>query len=188
MPSYIFYKIPYEGSLPKIKEIIKNREWNLEMKVPKEGILLLKVPIDIEDEISFCQKSTLDEDTNTKLGALEPIKESEFEDEIDTLSNDIINENDEKEKNSTQNKKNKNWQYKRQITEILMNEETLEKEIPKKNVFNLVRKISLPKINLNQFNKIIEHTYKDPYDYLLSQNYLVMCFIIAIICLVLFNF
>ena len=122
------------------------------------------------------------------LGALKPIKESEFEDEIDTLSNDIINENDENEKNSTQNKKNKNWQYKRQITEILMNEETLEKEIPKKNVFNLVRKISLPKINLNQFNKKIEHTYKDPYDYLLSQNYLVMCFIIAIICLVLFNF
>ena len=188
MSSYVFYKIPYEGSLQKIKEIIKNREWNLEMKVPKEGILLLKVPIDIEDEISFCQKSTLDEETNTKFGALESIKESDFEDEIDTISNDTNNENKDKEKNSAQNKKNKNWQYKRQITEILMNEETLEKEIPKKTALNFIRKLSLPKVNLNQFNKKIEHDYKDPYDYLLSQNYLIMCFIIAIICLFLFNF
>ena len=179
MSSYIYYKIPYEGKIYKIKELIKDRNWDLEMKIPKEGILLVKIPTEIDDEILFSQNSTIDEETQTKFGEFQSIKESEYEKEVNIELNDI---KDEKENNLMQNKKNKNMEYKRQMSEILLNED----RINQKN--NLIKNITFPKINLKEFNKEIEKKYKDPFDYFFSQNYLILCFILAVIFLVIFNF
>ena len=179
MSSYIYYKIPYEGKLYKIKELIKDRNWDLELKIPKEGILLVKIPTEIDDEILFSQNSTIDEETQTKFGEFQPIKESEFENEVNIELNDI---NDEKENNLKENKKNKNMEYKRQMSELLLNEDTIKE----KNCF--IKNITFPKINLKVLNKEIEKKYKDPYDYFFSQNYLVLCFILAVIFLVIFKF
>ena len=184
MESFIFYKIPYEGSIAKIKELFNDREWNLQMKVPKVGILLVKIPLEIDEEIVFNQGTIIDEETNTKFGTFEKIIEKEFEEE----KNIVVEINEEKESNINKSKKNQNFEYKRQMSEILLNEETLEKEIPKKNKFSFMREFSFPKINLEELKKKIELDYKDPYDYFLSKNYLIMCFILAIICLILFNF
>ena len=51
MSSYIFYKIPYEGSLKKVKELIEEREWDFQIKVPKDGIILVKIPLETEEEL-----------------------------------------------------------------------------------------------------------------------------------------
>ena len=183
--SYIYYKIPYEGSLQKIQELINDRGWNLQMKSPKEGILLAKIPKDIEEEISFNQKMTIDEETKTKFGSFQPIRDFEFEEENST---ELSNLNNEKQKNVSQNKKNKNAEYKRQMSEILLSGETKEEEKPKGMVYNLVNKIGIPKIDLNELKQKIETNYKDPYDYFFSQNYLIVFFIVTVIFLVLFRF
>ena len=99
MSSNLFYKIPFEGQIQKIQELVKNRDWDLEMKVPKEGILIVKIPEEIKEELLFSQQSIIDEETNTKLGTFEIITESDYENETDTKLNYIkeeinsINEN-----------------------------------------------------------------------------------------------
>ena len=184
--SYIYYKIPYEGSLQKIQELINDRGWNLQMKSPKEGILLAKIPKDIEEEISFNQKMTIDEETKTKFGSFQPIRDIEFEEENST---ELTNLNYEKQNIfGRPNKKYKNAEYKRQMSEILLSGETKEEEKPKGMVFNILNKIGIPKIDLNELRQKIETNYKDPYDYFFSQNYLVVYFIVTIIFLVLFRF
>ena len=185
MSSNLFYKIPFEGQIQKIQELVKNRDWDLEMKVPKEGILIVKIPEEIKEELLFSQQSIIDEETNTKLGTFEIITESDYENETDTKLNYIKEEINSRGNN--QNKKNKNKEYKRQISEILLEGETLLKDNTKKFGFYLVNKFVVPKINLNEFHKKLGKEYKDPYDYFLSKNYLIMCFILAIICLVLFK-
>ena len=87
--SYIYYKIPYEGSLQKIKELINDREWNLQMKSPKEGIILVKISKDVDEEICFNQGMMIDEETKTKFGTFQPIKEFEFDEGINTELNNF---------------------------------------------------------------------------------------------------
>ena len=182
--SYIYYKIPYEGSLQKIKELINDREWNLQMKSPKEGIILVKISKDVDEEICFNQGMMIDEETKTKFGTFQPIKEFEFEEGINTELNNKI----DKENIVNLNKKNKSAEYKRQISDILMNAETTEEEKSKRKGFSFLNYIPIPKFDLKEFNQKIEKNYKDPYDYLFSQNYLIVFFIVAVICLVLFKF
>ena len=184
--SYIYYKIPYEGSLQKIKELINDREWNLQMKSPKEGIILVKISKDVDEEICFNQGMMIDEETKTKFGSFQPIRDIEFEEENST---ELTNLNYEKQNIfGRPNKKYKNAEYKRQMSEILLSGETKEEEKPKGMVYNLVNKIGIPKIDLNELKQKIETNYKDPYDYFFSQNYLIVCFIVTLIFLVLFRF
>ena len=73
MSSYIFYKIPYEGSLKKVKELIEEREWDFQIKVPKDGIILVKIPPETEEELLFSQSTLIDDETETKFGKFRKI-------------------------------------------------------------------------------------------------------------------
>ena len=178
--SFIYKKIPYQGSLLKVKELIKNHQWNIEIKVSEEGILLTKIPKSIEEEICWYNGENIDEKTNTKFGAFESINEIDFV-EGKNIELDLLNEEeDENEKILEKNKKNKNKEYKRQISDILLNENQVKKG-------NFLDKFGI-KFDLKEINKKVKEKYKDPYDYFFSQDYLIMCFIFAVICLIIFNF
>ena len=178
--SFIYKKIPYQGSLLKVKELIKNHHWNIEIKVTEEGIILAKIPKSIEEEICWYNGENIDEKTNTKFGTFASINETDFV-EGKNIELDILNkEENENESKSEQNKKNKNKEYKRQISEILLNETQVKKE-------NFLDKFGI-KFDLEKINKKVREEYKDPYDYFFSKDYLIMCFIFAVICLIIFNF
>ena len=125
----------------------------------------------------------IDEETKTKFGTFITITETDFEQGINNELNILDKEQNENKKNLETNKKNKNKEYKRQISEILLNEET-----PPVKKENFLKKFTLPKIDFEEINKKIKEEYKDPYDYFFSQNYLIMCFIFAVIVFVVFNF
>ena len=59
MSSYVFYKIPYEGSLKKVKELIEEREWDFQIKVPKDGIILVRIPPETEEELNFDERNLI---------------------------------------------------------------------------------------------------------------------------------
>ena len=178
--TFVYKKIPYQGSLLKIKELIKNHHWNIEIKVSEEGTLLTKIPKSIEDEIYWFNGENIDEKTNTKFGTFISINETDYE-EGKNIELDILNkEEKENEIKSENNKKNKNKEYKRQISEILLNDTQTKKE-------NFLDKFGI-KFNIREINKKVKEEYKDPYDYFFSQDYLIICFIFAVICLIIFNF
>ena len=178
--TFVYKKIPYQGSLLKIKELIKNHHWNIEIKVSEEGTLLTKIPKSIEDEIYWFNGENIDEKTNTKFGTFISINETDYE-EGKNIELDILNkEEKENEIKSENNKKNKNKEYKRQISEILLNDIQTKKE-------NFLDKFGI-KFNIEEINKKVKEEYKDPYDYFFSQDYLIICFIFAVICLIIFNF
>ena len=178
--TFVYKKIPYQGSLLKIKELIKNHHWNIEIKVSEEGTLLTKIPKSIEDEIYWFNGENIDEKTNTKFGTFISINETDYE-EGKNIELDILNkEEKENEIKSENNKKNKNKEYKRQISEILLNDTQTKKE-------NFFDKFGI-KFNIGEINKKVKEEYKDPYDYFFSQDYLIICFIFAVICLIIFNF
>ena len=178
--TFVYKKIPYQGSLLKIKELIKNHHWNIEIKVSEEGTLLTKIPKSIEDEIYWFNGENIDEKTNTKFGTFISINETDYE-EGKNIELDILNkEEKENEIKSENNKKNKNKEYKRQISEILLNDTQTKKE-------NFLDKFGI-KFNIREINKKVKEKYKDPYDYFFSQDYLIICFIFAVICLIIFNF
>ena len=178
--TFVYKKIPYQGSLLKIKELIKNHHWNIEIKVSEEGTLLTKIPKSIEDEIYWFNGENIDEKTNTKFGTFISINETDYE-EGKNIELDILNkEEKENEIKSENNKKNKNKEYKRQISEIILNDTKTKKE-------NFSDKFGI-KFNIEEINKKVKEEYKDPYDYFFSQDYLIICFIFAVICLIIFNF
>ncbi len=178
--TFVYKKIPYQGSLLKIKELIKNHHWNIEIKVSEEGTLLTKIPKSIEDEIYWFNGENIDEKTNTKFGTFISINETDYE-EGKNIELDILNkEEKENEIKSENNKKNKNKEYKKQISEILLNDTQTGKE-------NFLDKFGI-KFNFREINKKVKKEYNDPYDYFFSQDYLIICFIFAVICLIIFNF
>ena len=178
--TFVYKRIPYQGSLLKVKELIKNHHWNIEIKVSEEGTLLTKIPKSIEDEIYWFNGENIDEKTNTKFGTFISINETDYE-EGKNIELDILNkEEKENEIKSENNKKNKNKEYKRQISEILLNDTQTKKE-------NFLDKFGI-KFNIEEINKKVKEEYKDPYDYFFSQDYLIICFIFAVICLIIFNF
>ena len=184
MSSYIFYKIPYEGSLKKVKELIEEREWDFQIKVPKDGIILVKIPPETEEELLFSQSTIIDDETETKFGKFQKITEKEFEDGLNFELNIINIENNINEKMKKSSKKNKNMEYKRQISEILLNGDTAPEENKKSYGLNFI----IQKIDLNELSKNIEKNYIDQYDYFFSQNHIFMCIFLAFILLVIFNF
>ena len=75
-------------------------------------------------------------------------------------------------------------EYKRQISEILLNGDTSPEENKKSYGLNFI----IQKIDLNELSKNIEKNYIDQYDYFFSQNHIFMCIFLALILLVIFNF
>ena len=202
MSSFIFYKIQFEGKIESLYEFIQNKDWNVSIKMPEKGILYMKLPIDIEDEVVFHQNMTFDENTQSKFGNFVQITESDYE-AASNLEMPKSSENPQKEEKSknfyeTINKNIENAEKKSKELDSKINEfntkETTSQQILRslskslEDLPNLISESIPSNINLENFEKNIVGTYKDPYDYFFSQNYLITFFIFAIICLIVFNF
>ena len=189
-----FYKIPYEGEIKSILKLIKDRDWDIKIKFPEKGILLMKVPDDIDEEVTFNENLVFDDATQTKFCSFSRISESEFEEaqnreNLEEKKNE--NENNIKKEESKNTEKKLRSEISKEITETIFSEEN---EKPKENEkiktsYNFANYIpSIPQINLNEISKGIGKEYKEPYDYLFTQRYLVYYFIVAVIFLILFGY
>ena len=189
-----FYKIPYEGEIKSILKLIKDRDWDIKIKFPEKGILLMKVPEDIDEEVTFNENLVFDDATQTKFCSFSRISESEFEEaqnmeNLEEKKNE--NENNIKKEESKNTEKKLRSDISKEITETIFSEEN---EKPKENEkiktsYNFANYIpSIPQINLNEISKGIGKEYKEPYDYLFTQRYLVYYFIVAVIFLILFGY
>ena len=194
MSSMNFYKIPYEGEIKSILKLIKDRDWDIKIKFPEKGILLMKVPDDIDEEVTFNENLVFDDATHTKFCSFSRISESEFEEaqnmeNLEEKKNE--NENNIKKEESKNTEKKLRSEISKEITETIFSEEN---EKPKENEkiktsYNFANYIpSIPQINLNEISKGIGKEYKEPYDYLFTQRYLVYYFIVAVIFLILFGY
>ena len=197
MSSMIFYKIPYEGEIKSILKLIKDRDWgDITVKFPEKGILLMKVPKDIEDEVTFNEDIVFDDTTNTKFCSFTPITETEFE-QAQNIEN-LENKEEKKENKIKRNQTNEQKLYyeeSKRLTESIVSEETEKpnenkKQTTSNSFVNYISKISssIPDINLQEFTKDIGKEYKEPYDYLFTQRYLVYYFIVAVIFLIVFGY
>ena len=202
MSSSIYYKIPFEGQIEALYDLIKNKDWNVSVKMPEKGIIYMKIPIDIEDEVLFHQDLVFDENTQSKLGIFAPLTESDYEaaQNIEMPRSSDNSSNEEKNKKllekinenvETFEKKSKEINSK--INEINTKEKSqnmlrsyLSKSL--EDLPNLISESLPTNINVEEFGKNIIGTYKDPYDYFFSQNYLISFFIFAVICLIIFKF
>ena len=99
MSSFVFYKIQFEGKIESLYEFIQNKDWNVSIKMPEKGILYMKLPIDIEDEVVFHQDMTFDENTQSKFGNFVQITESDYE-AASNLEMPKSSENPQKEEKS----------------------------------------------------------------------------------------
>ena len=194
MSSMNFYKIPYEGEIKSILKLIKDRDWDIKIKFPEKGILLMKVPDDIDEEVTFNENLVFDDATQTKFCSFSRISESEFEEaqnmeNLEEKKNE--NENNIKKEESKNTEKKLRSDISKEITETIFSEEN---EKPKENEkiktsYNFANYIpSIPQINLNEISKGIGKEYKEPYDYLFTQRYLVYYFIVSVIFLILFGY
>ena len=202
MSSSIFYKISFEGKIEALYDLIKNKDWNVSIKMPEKGIIYMKIPVDIEDEVIFHQDLVFDENTQSKFGTFTSITESDYEAapnlEMPSSSENSPNEEKNQKLYEKVNKKIETFEKKSKEFDSKTSEfNSKEKESPNilrslsKNLGDLPNLISesLPtNINLGNFEKDISGTYKDPYDYFFSQNYLIIFFIFAVICLIIFKF
>ena len=203
--SSIFYKIPFEGKLEALYDLIKNKDWNVSVKMPEKGLIYMKIPLDIEDEVIFHQDIIFDENTQSKFGIFSPITESDYESasnlEMPISSINPINPPNEEKKPKLFENVNKNKESFGKKSKELDNKanksntkETKSQIILRslsKNLADLPNLIteSLPtNMNFEQFGKNIIGNYNDPYDYFFSQNYLIIFFIFAVICLIIFKF
>ena len=108
MSSIYFYKIPYEGEKKSILNLIKDRDWNIKIKFPEEGIVLMKFPEDIDEEVTFNENLVFDDLTQTKFCSFRGITESEFEEAQDM---EILEE--KKNENEIKKDESKNIEQKR---------------------------------------------------------------------------
>ena len=199
MSSFIYYKIPFEGKIEAVYELIKNRDWNISLKIPENGIVYMKVPEDADDEVIFNQDLVFDETTNSKFGIFEKITESDYE----AANNIEIPRPTEKKTIATSKKTNEinekieTYQQEKKAFDKQVKEIIFEEEKPKElntnlysgiNLSDLKNVISLSNIKVGELRKNIIENYKDHYDYFLSQNYLMSLFVFAVISLIIFNF
>ena len=179
----IYFKIPYEGPIDSIFKLIKDREWNAELKFPEKGIMLMKTSEDNEDEIAFNQNIVFDETTNSKFGKFDKITEKEFEDAI-SMENLETNDNEQKEKEKEQKSDLE------QAPKTDNNNNQVESSVLKKTK-SMSKKIefSFGKSSnpFEEFGKKISNEYNDPYDFFFSQKYLIPFFIFAVFCQIIFG-
>ena len=79
MSTYNYYKVPFEGKIESVFKLFIDINWNISVKVKKNGIIYVKVPEDLNGELKYLQNLIFDKDTNSKFGIFEKITESEFE-------------------------------------------------------------------------------------------------------------
>ena len=160
----IFYKIPYEGEIKSILKLIKDRDWgDINIKFPEKGILLMKVPQDIEDEVTFNENIIFDDTTKTKFCSFTPISETEFEQaqNIENIENkEVKNENTIKKKETLEQKLF--YEESKRLTESIISEQDDKpkenKKLKSSNSFvNYISSISssIPDINIEQISKDI---------------------------------
>jgi len=181
MSSMIYFKIPFEGPIDSIFKLIKDREWNAELKFPEKGIMLMKTSAENEDEISFNQNIVFDESTNSKFGNFDKITEKEFESAV-SLENLEINDNEKEKENEQKNdlEQGSNTNNTNNQGESFGFKKT--RTVSKKIEFNFGKTSPF-----EEFGKKISNEYNDPYDFFFSQKYLVPFFIFAIICQIIFG-
>lgn len=191
-----FYKIPFEGKAEAINELIKSRDWNLSIKFPEKGIIFMKVPIDIDEEVAFNQNLVIDDETQTKLGSFSQITQEEYEqaNNMENVDSSNPTENKESEEKKEESSPKKNVQIHKSKTNKEFSELFDESKSKNKNEYkktsSFLGKInfSVPSINFKELGKEINAKYKDPYDYFFTQKYLIAFFIFAVICLIIFRF
>jgi hypothetical protein len=194
MSSFIFYKLPFEGKIEAVNDLIRTRDWKITLKMPENGTLLMKVPEDIEEEVLFNQDIVFDEKTNSKFGMFSKITESEFE-SSESLEIPDISASKENTKNEAQKKKSEEI-HQEFNTKISLKDDDFDKINDykgKKSSINEFLKKSLSinlsaSINVEDLKKSISGNLKDPYDYFFTKNYLITFFIIAVIILIIFRF
>ena len=194
MSSFIFYKLPFEGKIEAVNDLIRTRDWKITLKMPENGTLLMKVPEDIEEEVLFNQDIVFDEKTNSKFGMFSEITETEFE-TTESLEIPDISASKENTKNELQKKKSEKI-HQEFNTRVTLKDDDFDKindSKGKESSINEFLKKSLSinlsaSINVEDLKKSISGNLKDPYDYFFTQNYLITFFIIAVIILIIFRF
>ena len=208
MSSFVFFKIPYEGKIESVYKLLRDRDWisSMSIKVPEEGIIFLKVPFDLEEEVSFNQNLMFDESTKTKFGVFQKINESDFEaaqnlekPKVSNTTNTADSKEEEKIKLLEEKNESNIQDIKKKIEKIDNKINTFNKEENKNNcsmcpfLGNILgyiphEPLSLPtSVNIFELGKSINSKYKEPYDCFFSQSYLIVFFIFAIICLIVFR-
>ena len=134
--------------------------------------------------------------TKTKFCSFTPISETEFEQaqNIENIENkEVKNENTIKKKETLEQKLY--YEESKRLTESIISEQDDKpkenKKLKSSNSFvNYISSISssIPDINIEQISKDIGKEYKDPYDYLFTQRFLVYYFIAAVIFLIVFGY
>ena len=197
MSAFIFYKVPFEGKIKLVYNLFKTNDWKVTIKTPEQETLLMKIPSDLDEEISFYEGIVFDERTNSKFGSFETITEQEFESaqsiDIPDLSGPEEDESEQRSKKieeinqkiqskisfGNDNKKNGNTFEKKEsvnrLGSLLGNSFNLNENLPSS-------------IDFDEIKRLITETHKDPYDYFFSQNYLLVIFSFAVICLMIFRF
>lgn len=194
MSSFIFYKLPFEGKIEAVNDLIRTRDWKITLKMPENGTLLMKVPEDIEEEVLFNQDIVFDEKTNSKFGMFSKITETEFE-SSESLEIPDISASKENTKNEAQKKKSEEI-HQEFNTKISLKDDDFDKindykgkESSIKEFLKKSLSINLSaSINVEDLKNSISENLKDPYDYFFTQNYLITFFIIAVIILIIFRF
>ena len=196
--SFIYYKIPFEGKIEAVYELIKNRDWNISLKMPENGIIYMKVPEDADDEVIFNQDLVFDETTNSKFGIFEKITESDYEAAKNIeIPRPTENKTIPTSKKANEiNKKIETYQqekraFDKEVKQIIFEEKPKDLKTNLYsgiNLSDLKNMISLQNIKVGELRKNIIENYKDNYDYFLSQNYVMALFVFAVISLIIFNF
>ena len=200
MSSFIYFKIPFEGKIEAVNDLIKSREWKLYFKRPEKGTLLMKVPDDIEEELKFNQDIVFNEKTNSKFGTFTEITESEYESAQNIDINDTSDSN-EKYKNEEKSTKLEEISRKIESSPSLNKEDDTNKEINDQKIDEKKserKRVNSPpefgesiySSNSNTFEELgknITKNYTDPFDFFFNQNYLINFFILSVICLVIFQ-
>lgn len=194
MSKYILVK--YDGEKKSINQLIESRDWDIELKEPESGVLLMKVPEEIEEELYFFKNLVFDEKTNTKFSEFQSISQDEFEKAKD-LNGNNYNNNDETPRITCENNESANTPLNEKKANIFDQfKETLseenEKKFKKSSTFhssligNSLQNFQML-LNKDQFKEKVFGQYKNPYDIFLSQNYIVV-YLIVIIALIIMGF
>ena len=191
MSSFIYYKIAFEGKIEAVYELIRSRDWKIDLKMPDNSFLLMKVPEDIEDEVLFLKDMVFDEKTNSKFGKFTKIAGEEFE-SSSTLDIPDLSISSGSIKKTVSNDKieeisqivDKKPSFKEDNIDQKINQYKQNSMIKIKNFFNVNLANS---INIGEIKKNISVNYKDPYDYFFTKNYLISFLVVALVIFMLFK-
>ena len=191
--SFVFYKVPFEGQVGKVYELIKSRDWDVSLKMPENGILFLKISEESEGEVLFYQNIVFNENTKSKFGIFESISESIYEtaESIEIPNSEENTANKDKNEDKEKNKNIVNFEKKMEAENLSLKLNKRQNSFLGRQLSNISSYITSPlttKASSEKLKTYISKEYKDPYDFFFSQNYLIAFLIFAFICLIIFGF